>query len=116
MREFDCIFCQIVMGDRPGEVVHQDEQVLVIKDINPQAPHHVLIMPRDHIESLNDAAHSDEALLGKLLRIAAKVANQLSIAEDGYRVVLNTGANAGQSVSHLHLHLLGGRVMHWPPG
>ena len=116
MREFDCLFCQIAMGDRPSEIIHQDDQVLVIRDVNPQAPTHVLVYPRDHMESLNDAAHSDEALLGKLLRIAAKVANQLNIAEEGYRVVLNSGPHGGQTVPHIHLHLMGGRPMTWPPG
>ena len=116
MREFDCLFCQIAMGDRQSEIVYQDDQVLVIRDTNPQASTHVLVIPRDHIESLNDAAHSDEALLGKLLRIAAKIANQLNIAEEGYRVVLNTGPHGGQTILHLHLHLLGGRPMTWPPG
>lgn len=116
MREFDCLFCQIVMGDRPGEVIHNDDQVIVIKDLNPQAPVHALVLPRDHIESINDASHRDEALLGKLLRTAAKVANQLGVAEDGYRVVVNTGSHGGQTVPHLHLHLLGGRAMTWPPG
>ncbi|MBI4470871.1 MAG: histidine triad nucleotide-binding protein [Acidobacteria bacterium] len=116
MREFDCLLCQIALGDRPSQTVFKDDQVLAIRDINPQAPTHVLIFPTDHMESLNDAAHSDEAVLGKLLRIAAKVANQLQIAEEGYRVVLNTGTHGGQTVPHIHLHLLGGRAMTWPPG
>ncbi len=114
--EEHCIFCQIIAGQRPGEIIHQDDRLIVLRDINPQAPTHVLIIPREHMESLNDAAQSDEALLGYMLRTAAKVANQEGLAENGYRVVINTGPQAGQSVYHLHLHVLGGRPMRWPPG
>jgi histidine triad (HIT) family protein len=114
--EENCIFCQIIAGQRPGEIKYQDEHLIALQDANPQAPTHVLLIPREHMESLNDAAQSDEALLGHLMRVTAKVANQLGLAEDGYRMVLNTGPNAGQSVYHLHVHLLGGRPMRWPPG
>jgi len=114
--EENCIFCQIIAGERPGEILYQDDQLIAVQDTNPQAPTHVLIIPREHMESLNDAAQSDEALLGYLLRVTAKVGNQLGLADDGYRVVVNTGPNAGQSVYHLHIHLLGGRPMKWPPG
>lgn len=114
--EENCLFCQIIAGERPGEILYHDDHLIALQDKNPQAPTHVLIIPREHMESLNDAAQSDEPLLGYLLRVTAKVANQLGLADDGYRVVLNTGPNAGQSVYHLHLHLLGGRPMRWPPG
>src|SRR5215510_14529458 len=115
--EQSCIFCSIVAGDVPSEVVYHDEQVVAIKDANPQAPVHVLLIPREHdLESLNDAAKLDEQLLGHLLYTAAKVANLMEIAERGYRVVINTGDGAGQSVSHLHVHVLGGRDLTWPPG
>ncbi len=111
-----CIFCKIVEGEMPSDVLYKDELLIAVKDVNPQAPTHVLIIPREHMESLNDAAQSDEGLLGHSLRLTAKVANQLGLAEDGYRVVINTGPNAGQSVPHLHIHVMGGRPMKWPPG
>ena len=115
--EQSCTFCSIVAKDIPSEVVYQDEQVVAIKDANPQAPVHVLLIPREHnLESLNDASKLDLSLMGHLLYTAAKVANQLDIAESGYRVVINTGDAAGQSVSHLHVHVLGGRQLAWPPG
>jgi len=116
MYEFDCEFCQIVSGDRNAEILYQDEKVIAFKDVHPKAPWHILVIPRDHVESLNDAAPKDESLLGHLLRIASKVANHVSIAEEGYRVVINTGPSAGQSIFHLHFHVLGGRPIGWPPG
>lgn len=117
MAEQSCLFCNIVAGDAPANVVYHDDHIIAIKDIKPQAPVHVLLIPRDHnLESLNDASRLDESVLGHLLYTAAKVANQMGIAEEGYRVVINTGAAAGQSVDHLHLHVLGGRKMAWPPG
>jgi len=114
--ELDCVFCHIATGDHPAEILYQDDQVVAFKDINPQAPWHILIIPREHMDSLNDAAAQDEAVLRHMLRVASKVANQVGIAEEGYRVVINTGPRAGQSVFHLHLHLLGGRPLRWPPG
>lgn len=114
--EENCIFCQIIAGERPGTIIYQDDRLIALQDKNPQAPTHILIIPREHIESLNDAAQSDEALLGCLLRSTAKVANHVGVADSGYRVVINTGPQAGQSVDHLHIHLLGGRLMRWPPG
>ena len=116
MSEENCLFCKIVAGDIPGEVAHQDDSCVVIRDINPQAPLHVLVIPRDHIESLDDASQKDEGLLGHLLRVGARVANDLGQAEGGFRSVINTGAGAGQSVFHLHVHVLAGRPMNWPPG
>ena len=116
MAENDCLFCKIIAGDIPAQKVYEGESAIAFRDSNPQAPTHVLIIPREHIESLNDAAQGDEALLGHLLRLASKIANQQGIAENGFRTVINTGAESGQSVWHLHLHVLGGRTMHWPPG
>lgn len=112
----DCLFCSIVAGETPADTIYQDERSLAFRDINPQAPVHVLVIPRDHIESLDDASQKDEALLGHLLRVAARVANEQGLSESGYRTVINTGAGAGQSVFHLHVHVLGGRSLNWPPG
>ncbi|PWT90860.1 MAG: histidine triad nucleotide-binding protein [Blastocatellia bacterium] len=116
MAEGNCLFCKIITGDIPGDVVHRDERCVVIRDINPQAPTHVLVIPFEHLESLDDASQKDEPLLGHLLRVGARVANDEGHSENGYRTVINTGAGAGQSVFHLHIHVLGGRPMHWPPG
>jgi histidine triad (HIT) family protein len=117
MAEQECTFCSIIAGDTPSQVVYSDDELVGIKDNNPQAPVHVLLIPREHnLESLNDASKLDLKLLGHLLYTAAKVANQMDLAEQGYRVVINTGEAAGQSVQHLHLHVLGGRPMGWPPG
>ena len=117
MPEQSCLFCSIAAKDTPADFIYQDDQVVVIKDINPQAPVHVLVIPREHnLESLNDMSKLDLSLMGHLLYVAAKVANQMDIAESGYRVVINTGDAAGQSVPHLHAHVLGGRSLTWPPG
>jgi len=116
MAEENCLFCKIIAGEIPGDFVHQDERCVVIRDINPQAPSHVLVIPREHLESLDDASQKDESLLGHLLRVGARVANDLGHGEDGYRTVINTGAGAGQSVFHLHVHVLAGRPLSWPPG
>jgi histidine triad (HIT) family protein len=116
MSEPTCLFCRIVAEEIPAEVVHQDQHAIVIRDATPQAPTHLLVIPREHLDSLDDAAQKDEPVLGHLLRLAAKVANAAGLGEDGYRTVINTGAGAGQSVFHLHVHVLGGRPMSWPPG
>ena len=116
MSELDCLFCRIVAGEIPADIVYTDAHAVAFRDTSPQAPVHVLVVPRDHLESLDDAAQRDEALLGHLLRLAARVANEQGLTEDGYRTVINTGAGAGQSVFHLHLHVLGGRPLAWPPG
>jgi histidine triad (HIT) family protein len=116
MSEPDCLFCRIIAGEIPGDFVHRDDRSVVIRDINPQAPTHLLVIPAEHIESLDDASQKDEALLGHLLRVAARVANAAGLAEGGYRTVINNGAGAGQQVFHLHVHVLGGRPMIWPPG
>ena len=116
MVDENCLFCKIVAGKIPADFVHQDERCVVIRDINPQAPTHVLVIPRDHLESLDDASQKDEALLGHLLRVGARVANDLGHGEDGYRTIINPGAGVGQSVFHVHVHVLAGRPMSWPPG
>jgi histidine triad (HIT) family protein len=116
MENESCLFCRIVAGTTPGDFVQQDERCVVIRDINPQAPMHVLVIPREHLESLDDAAQTDEPVLGHLLRVGARVANDEGHAESGYRTVINTGGGAGQSVFHLHVHVLAGRPLNWPPG
>jgi len=116
MSESGCLFCRIIAREIPADFIHRDERTVVIRDINPQAPTHMLVIPQEHIESLDDASQKDEALLGYLLRVAAKVANAAGLAEGGYRTVINNGAGAGQSVFHLHVHVLGGRPLNWPPG
>ena len=116
MTLMNCPFCQIVSGKIPADLVYQDDRSLAFRDINPQAPAHVLVIPREHLESLDEATQKDEALLGHLLRVAARVANEQGLSEGGYRTVINTGAGAGQSVFHLHVHVLGGRSLNWPPG
>ncbi len=112
----DCLFCGIVNGDVKGEVVYQDSSVVAFKDINPKAPVHLLIVPRKHIATLLDVEEGDKGLFGDILFVANKLARDLGISQDGFRVVFNGGEGAGQSVFHIHLHLLGGRAMTWPPG
>jgi histidine triad (HIT) family protein len=112
----DCIFCKIVAGEIPATKVYEDERAVAFRDINPQAPTHALVIPRSHIASLNEAGGADEPLLGHLLRVAARVARDEGHAEEGYRAVVNTGPRAGQTVFHVHVHVLGGRALTWPPG
>lgn len=112
----DCLFCKIASGDLASTVVHQDDIVVAFRDINPQAPTHIVLIPRKHIPSLSDLTDSDGGILGHLIRIAADIAHTEGIADDGYRLVANCGPAAGQSVDHLHFHLLGGRNLAWPPG
>ncbi len=112
----DCLFCRIVAGEITADVVYRDERSLAFRDINPQAPVHLLVIPHEHMESLDEATQRDEAILGHLLRVAARVANEQELSESGYRTVINTGRGAGQSVFHLHVHVLGGRDLAWPPG
>ena len=112
----DCLFCKIVAGQIPGAIVHQDDELVAFKDINPQAPLHVLIVPRRHIASLNDLAAGDDALVGSMLRRAAALATEHGYADRGYRTVFNCNREAGQTVFHIHLHLLAGRALTWPPG
>jgi histidine triad (HIT) family protein len=116
MTKQNCLFCRIVAGEVPADSVFQDERCMAFRDTNPQAPVHLLVIPRDHMDSLDDAGQKDEAVLGHLLRVAARVANEQGLSESGYRTVINTGAGAGQSVFHLHVHVLGGRSLNWPPG
>ena len=112
----DCLFCKIGSGQIPAKVVLQDDEVLAFDDINPQAPVHVLVIPKRHVVALNEAGAGDQALLGHLLEAAALVARKKGLADAGYRVVVNQGRDGGQTVFHLHLHVLGGRHMAWPPG
>ncbi|MCA1805108.1 MAG: histidine triad nucleotide-binding protein [Xanthomonadaceae bacterium] len=112
----DCLFCRMVKGEIKPDVVYEDEDVLAFRDLNPQAPLHVLVIPKLHLATLNDLDETHAALMGKLFLAAKKVAEQEGLAERGYRTVINCNAEAGQSVFHIHLHLLAGRAMHWPPG
>lgn len=112
----NCLFCKIAAGEIPSKTVYQDQDVVAFEDINPQAPHHVLIIPRRHITSISDLTLEDGPLLAKIFITAAKLAHEMGIDESGYRFLTNVGPNAGQSVFHLHFHLLGGRKLGWPPG
>jgi len=109
----DCVFCRIAAGEIPATIVARTENAVAFRDLNPQAPTHVLVIPIRHSGSASDA---DATTMGAIMRLAADVAAKLGIAEQGYRLVVNTGAHGGQSVDHLHVHLLGGRQMEWPPG
>ncbi len=111
----DCLFCRIVRGEIPATLVHENESVIAFRDLDPKAPVHILVIPREHIESLNDDAVSP-AMLGAVLAGVAHVARQEGVSESGYRTVINTGRRAGQTVFHLHAHLLAGRAFDWPPG
>ena len=110
----ECLFCRIVRKEIPARLVAEDEHCVAFRDINPQAPVHVLVIPREHVPSLNQA--TDAEMIGRLSLMAADIARSEGVAESGYRTVINTNAGAGQTVFHVHLHLLGGRSMHWPPG
>lgn len=112
----DCIFCKIAKGELPAKIIYQDENVLAFDDISPQAPQHKIIIPLKHIPTLNDLKNEDHALISHMVESATKLAKQLNIEKDGYRLVMNCNPGAGQTVFHIHLHLLGGRQMHWPPG
>ncbi len=112
----DCIFCQIAAGEIPAKIVHQDDELVAFHDVNPQAPTHILIIPRQHIATLLDADDGHSNLLGRLQLAAIEIARQQGLAESGFRLVTNCLEGAGQAVFHLHLHLLGGRRLGWPPG
>ena len=112
----DCLFCRIAAGQIPSRKVFEAEDLMAFEDINPQAPVHLLVIPRRHIPTLNDLSPADDALVGRMHRVAADLAKERGIADNGYRIVMNCNAHAGQSVWHIHLHLLGGRPLNWPPG
>ncbi len=112
----DCLFCKIINGDIPAEIIYQDDEVLGFKDVNPQAPTHVLFVPKRHIATVNDLAAEDAELVGKLFLAAKKVAADIGFEDEGYRLVMNCNAGAGQTVFHIHLHMLAERTLHWPPG
>ncbi len=112
----DCIFCKIIAGDIPSEFVHEDEYCVAFNDINPQAPTHILIIPKEHIASMDDTREQHKETLGHLLFTAAEIARQKGFAKNGYRTVINTNDDGGQTVFHLHVHLLGGRQFIFPPG
>lgn len=112
----DCLFCKMVVGEMSPDIVYENDDVMAFRDINPAAPMHVLVIPRKHIPGINDIAEDDDALIGKMYLAAAQVAKQEGVAESGYRTVMNCGGDAQQSVFHLHLHVIGGRKLNWPPG
>lgn len=112
----NCIFCNIIGGKIPSEKIYEDDKVFAFKDISPAAPVHVLIIPKQHIESINDLCEDNAAIIGHIYIAAKKIAMELGIADSGYRIVSNCGRDAGQTVFHIHFHLLGGRKLNWPPG
>ena len=116
LSESDCLFCRIANEEIPAEVVRSDPDLVAFRDINPQAPTHILIIPRKHISSVSQLAEEDATTMGKLFLAARDLAREEGIAQDGYRMVVNAGPGAGQTVFHIHLHLLGGRSLGWPPG
>ena len=116
MTESNCVFCKIASGQIPAVKLLEDEAAIAFADLNPQAPTHVLVIPRRHVQSLAHVEDADFGEVGKVMHLAARVARKLGVAEGGYRVVLNSGKDAGQTVEHLHAHVLGGRQMAWPPG
>jgi len=116
MTESDCLFCKIVAGDIPADIVYESDTAVAFRDLNPQAPTHVLIVPRQHIATINDIDDEQQALVGSLFAAAKSIAADEGLANDGYRVVMNCNEAAGQTVFHIHLHLLGGRTLTWPPG
>jgi len=112
----DCVFCKIAQGELSTTVLYEDDDLIAFPDLDPKAPQHVLIIPKRHVSTLNDVAEEDAILLGRLMLTARQLAQQLNIAESGYRVLMNCNKGGGQAVFHIHLHLLGGRTMQWPPG
>jgi len=111
-----CLFCRIAAGEIPASIVYQDDRVIAFNDINPQAPMHVLVIPKRHIPTLNDLSTEDDGLMGEIVRRGAAIAGERGYGEGGYRTVLNCNADAGQTVFHIHLHVLAGRSLAWPPG
>jgi histidine triad (HIT) family protein len=116
MSEENCLFCRILAGDIPADIVYESDTAIAFRDINPQAPTHVLIIPRKHIATINDIENDDQAIVGSLYSAAREIAAAQGIADVGYRAVMNCNEAAGQTVFHIHLHLLGGRALTWPPG
>lgn len=112
----DCLFCKIIAEEIPATFIYQDEAIVAINDIDPKAPEHKLIIPRQHIATLNDLTDKDTVLIGNMVQVAKNLAAELAIGQMGYRLVMNCNRGGGQAVFHIHLHLLGGRPMHWPPG
>jgi histidine triad (HIT) family protein len=112
----DCLFCRIIAGELPASQVYADDSVVAIRDIAPQAPTHILILSRKHVASIRDLGKADHDLIGRIFEVGTELATREGIAEDGYRIAVNVGRNGGQTVDHLHVHLLGGRPMAWPPG
>ena len=112
----ECLFCKIVKGEIPADVVYESDAAIAFRDINPQAPTHVLVIPRKHIATINDIEEEDHALVGSLYEAARAIAKREGFSDEGYRAVMNCNAAAGQTVFHIHLHLLGGRSLGWPPG
>ena len=112
----DCMFCKIRDGEIPSEAVYENDDIMAFKDVNPQAPTHILIVPRQHIATVNDLKDEDAAIMGKMVHAAQIIAEAEGVAEDGYRLVINCNEKAGQTVFHIHMHLLAGRNMTWPPG
>jgi histidine triad (HIT) family protein len=112
----DCLFCKIIAGEIPSKKVYEDDMVYAFYDIDPQAPEHVLIIPKKHFQSILEIGENDFQYLNAMVRAAQKIAREKGVAEDGFRLVFNTGENGGQTVPHLHMHLLGGRFLEWPPG
>ncbi len=112
----DCLFCKIVNGDIPSEEVYSNDDIYAFYDINPAAPVHVLVIPKKHLRDVTAADEADEALMGKLLLAANEITKKLNLTAEGFRLVINTGLHGGQTVYHLHLHILGGRALSWPPG
>lgn len=112
----DCIFCKIAKKEAPAKIIYEDDEIVAFDDLHPKAPHHKLIIPRKHIATLNDVDEKDSNLMGHMLLVAKKLAKQLGIDEEGYRVLMNVNRGGGQLVFHIHLHLIGGRPMSWPPG
>jgi histidine triad (HIT) family protein len=111
-----CVFCQLIAGSIAGEIIHEEDDLLAIMDINPQAPEHILIIPRKHIDRLSSIDSEDSDLLGKMLHLAANLAKKRNFTAGGYRIVLNEGKDGGQTIYHIHMHLLAGRRFSWPPG
>jgi len=112
----DCLFCKIILGDIPADKVYESKQIIAFRDINPQAPVHILIIPKAHIPTLNDLSTEDTELVGQLIQVAKELAVSEEISDEGYRIVFNCNKAAGQTVFHIHLHLMGGRPFAWPPG